>query len=265
MAGPEILDVEIGHRRDRDGLVGGVDHAQQVPEREGRAACQVGQVEIHVAGPELGLQHREEIEVFARIHVEFAYQPRHVADFIEFADDVVIADDDEHGQVVIEDFAPERRRGDRIVGRAVRAAARADEETDDRADRDEHECGGGKSQTGQAGPGNRRLFGGLRLRRHDGDAILALRDRDLQRLVTSVRAVVLAEFLAKVVGVDANHRVLARIEVRSLAEHLSRNLQFLRRAPLAGAVDQELEQPHVGGRTAESAARDDPVGLFAYG
>ena len=74
----------------------------------------------------------------------------------------------------------------------------------------------------------------------------------------------MVELLAKIVGVDANHRVLARIELRALAEHFRRDFEFLRRAALAGAGHEELEQPRVSGRTAERAARDDPVSLFTY-
>src|SRR5262245_23506137 len=73
------------------------------------------------------------------------------------------------------------------------------------------------------------------------------------------------ELLPQVVRVDAHHRVLARIEVGATAEHFHRDLELLRRAAAARALDEELEQARVRARTAERAASHDARRLFSQG
>ncbi len=84
----------------------------------------------------------------------------------------------------------------------------------------------------------------------------------LARLVTPRRRVVVLELLPQVVRVHAHHRILARIEVGAAAEHLHRDLELLRRAAAAGALDEELEQPRVRAGAPERAALHDAGGLL---
>jgi hypothetical protein len=72
------------------------------------------------------------------------------------------------------------------------------------------------------------------------------------------------DLLAQVVRVDADHRVLARIEAGALAEHLHRDLELFRRASADRRLDEKLEQTRIRTRAAQGSAALDLLRLFSY-
>jgi len=188
-------------------------------------------------------------EILVRVDEELAHQPVDVTGLrIRFAEQVVVADDDRDRQVVFEHRRPHCAVAHlaHVPLRAAGAEARAQQRADDQR---AAEC---ESDAEPLCAARRRCGLGRPLQQQ---AVLALGNDDLRVAAGGARIEVF-EAATQLVHVDSRHRIL-----RTLAEHLQRDLRFLRRLAFERARQQVVEEPRQRAGLPQQPARTELLGM----
>ncbi len=211
------------------------------------------------------MAHQIFVEILARVDRELPDEPGHLVRLRRFAEQIIIARNEEGQAPGGRQRLPEAGPGEALHPRRWRPQCpqRGTEHDSDR----QH---GGEAE--QDRPGEARRSGARRrrferqrighgcdveMRPFDDDPIFAARD---DQPVAAGAGVNFVEFLAQPVDMDAHRRILRHVELRILAEHLLRHLHFLGRAAGKALLEQEFEQAVDNVRSADAAAGAQLIG-----